>query len=759
MRIHDRIGVGLLLTLSAATWCGGALAQGTKTEEAGKVPVVELPTPEDSGIKAILETNPTTPSECARAAKILADFQRPALAKKFLKKILDAKLDQQQLVALEAEFGSGMFVPLSTRVDLLPEGKQVGDAVLLAAEKELTAPDRLVALVKQLNDPSIDVRYRAMDGLRRARGAAVAPLVQVLTDPSRMAEYPNVREMLIRLGRDAVGPLTGALEAPDPKLLASVSQLLADMQARQAVVFLVAPCVSEQNPPETRQAVAAALARLTGQAPTKADAAQVLAKRAREHFEQAQPLPMDENGRVEIWSWDKTAKQPVVHRYAPADASRLLAARLAREAYSIRPDDPAIRRLYLATLLEQAAYELGLDKPLPTTPGFPAAIVAEQDWKVIEDVLVFAMDTGHAPAATAAVRILGAKDKAEDLLAQGPQPAPLVRATRQPDARLRFAAMEAILKLKPSQPFAGSSQIPEALGFFLATTGSRRALVADLVREDARRIGGLFSGLGYQVDTAVTGAELVRQATTCPDYEFIMIAASLGESTVEQILQRLHYDCRTAAVPIGVLGRLGQAELTDHLTRGDRMCIAFVRPHTQEDARWQVEQLTARLGPRMVSFDERQAQAAAAMRWTGELMTQKSSVFDVRGLKDLLLVADRVPTLAPQAAAVLGSVGTPQAQVALVEQASQHDQPLAVRKAALAAFRESVEKHGVLLTSQQILLQYDRYNQSAALDPSTQQVLGFILDCIEARASLSAPKGPAGRQGKLAPDKGQPKGK
>jgi hypothetical protein len=48
------------------------------------------------------------------------------------------------------------------------------------------------------------------------------------------------------------------------------------------------------------------------------------------------------------------------------------------------------------------------------------------------------------------------------------------------------------------------------------------------------------------------------------------------------------------------------------------------------------------------------------------------------------------------------------------------------------AFRRSIQARGILLTTQQILRQYDRYNASESQDRSTQQVLGLILDCIEA---------------------------
>ena len=208
--------------------------------------------------------------------------------------------------------------------------------------------------------------------------------------------------------------------------------------------------------------------------------------------------------------------------------------------------------------MEKAAYDNGLSKPLAADEGSPAAIAAGFDQNVIEDVLIYAMETGHAPAATAAVRILGTKGKAETLLCQGAQPAPLVRALRHPDRRLRFVALETILQLKPAKPFAGSSYVTDALGYFIATRGTRRALVADLRREDARKLAGLFIRLGYQVDTAISGPEVIRQAIASPDYEVILVAASLGQRPIQIMLQQLRFDSRSLGAR-GVFGRDGQA--------------------------------------------------------------------------------------------------------------------------------------------------------------------------------------------------------
>jgi phage gp36-like protein len=79
-------------------------------------------------------------------------------------------------------------------------------------------------------------------------------------------------------------------------------------------------------------------------------------------------------------------------------------------------------------------------------------------------------------------------------------------------------------------------------------------------------------------------------------------------------------------------------------------------------------------------------------------------------------------------------LGSARSQKALVDQASRTTLPLPVRQAALAAFRCSIEKYGIVLTKDAIRQQYDRYNQSAQMDAENQQIFGQILDALEAPA-------------------------
>ena len=87
---------------------------------------------------------------------------------------------------------------------------------------------------------------------------------------------------------------------------------------------------------------------------------------------------------------------------------------------------------------------------------------------------------------------------------------------------------------------------------------------------------------------------------------------------------------------------------------------------------------------------------------------------------------------------MLGHFGTPKSQTALVDFASQNTRGLADRQAAAAAFAAAVESRGLMLTQAQIAEQYARYNASETLDQPTQEVLGSLLDAIEAPRSHEA---------------------
>ena len=127
---------------------------------------------------------------------------------------------------------------------------------------------------------------------------------------------------------------------------------------------------------------------------------------------------------------------------------------------------------------------------------------------------------------------------------------------------------------------------------------------------------------------------------------------------------------------------------------------------------------------------ERAEQAQFASAALGEL-AGRSSYYRLRQPTQVLAQSLHANENASQTLAHLALIGTAEAQRTLLDFASRPTAPLDGRKAAADQFAESVRLHGVLLTSGQIVRQYDRYNASEFADATTQQILGELLDVIE----------------------------
>ncbi len=427
---------------------------------------------------------------------------------------------------------------------------------------------------------------------------------------------------------------------------------------------------------------------------------------------------------------------------APEDAARSVAARLARAARSLAPDNHQVQMLALAAALEQTVYDRGLDKRLDFSDPAVQQIAA-LDPQTINDVLAFCLAENHPAAARAAAEILGGHHapmvdgKPKDLLRGGSEPSPLARAVRSPDRRLRMAALEAIVHLQPQTPFAGSSYVPESLGYLAGSTGGRRALVVSPNTETLEEWVGVLKFRNIASDTAVNGREAVRMALRCPDYELVAIDMATLGPPAEEIVQELHQDYRTASLRIGLVARAGFLKRAERIAEEDPLALAFSQPIDAEAARWQLGRVTA-LAPReFVGFSERQDLAQRALDCLAQLASTSGKLYDMRRAEEAVLAGLLVPRLSGHAVAVLANLGTQASQQALVDVASRFVNPLAIRHAAGIAFGFNVERFGVLLDRESIRRQYTRYNESGAQDVASQKVLASILDTIESRAAAS----------------------
>jgi hypothetical protein len=244
---------------------------------------------------------------------------------------------------------------------------------------------------------------------------------------------------------------------------------------------------------------------------------------------------------------------------------------------------------------------------------------------------------------------------------------------------------------------------------------------------------GLLNEIGYDADSAGSGKEIFRLAVKNPDYEFLLVSDALESPRASETIQMFRKDPFTARLPIGLMARQENLRHAEAMAELDPLLVAFPRPHDVRSMSFQVGRIGNLAGSTLVGYDARLDQAGRALQHLARLAEtqEEHTMYDLFRVQPAVQSALSTPQLSVSAARVLGLLGSPEAQRALVNLASQHARPLAERQAAAAAFAQAVQRRGLLLTHDEILLQFDRYNRSAALDAGTQQVLGVVLDAIE----------------------------
>jgi HEAT repeat protein len=694
----------------------------------------------DPNVVAIRESNPQTPFELMRAVENLINLGRPEEAKKYLKTLIDSKPNRGTLASLQQSFGSGIFFRLTSNEAMQPEGRPFAQAVLDAAYQVAHDPARIAALIKQLSDPSESARYAALVDLRVVGEDAAVALIQALADPTRAAERTALRRGLVGLGRATEGPAFAALESTNEDLRLQVLAVLTSLDTRAVVPFLLRPALLSKPNSVARNFAEKALVRMLDGLPTMGAAQRYLERETRAYFRGQLSGQADHEGFVTQWRWDNRSQRPIVERVTPRTASLRTAARLAGELTQLVPSNAEFRMIHVTAVLESSKLAAGWEQRLEIGTSTPLAMLSNFKPPDLEAVLEFAIKQEHLAAAVAALEIAGEMKSTEFISSSNGQPRILVQSLQHADRRVRFAALEAVQAIDPHAPFAGASLIPEAIASFARASGKRRVLVAHPIIEQAQSLVGLLSELGFEAEKALVGEQVLDLALQHSDVEIILLSDAIDRPRALDVLQQIRREPRLAKLPVGLLARQENFERMQNLVRDDRLVMLFPFPSDLPAASFLLSGLMARGGEYPILPDEALRQATKTLDFFVRLAAQPQvyGFYDLVSQESAAEQALATPVLTTRAAAVLGYLGTATAQQSLITLASQNDRDLVSREAAAKAFDTAVKRRGVLLTRGEILEQYDRYNASATADASTQQVLGSILDSIEAPSKTTS---------------------
>ncbi len=681
-----------------------------------------------------LLTEPRTPETLFDAVVLMSDLARPNLAFLYLQKLMDANPNDATLLKLRDKHGPAIFLRLSNDKRLQPESIQLLDRVNAAFRKGARDPARVDKLIADLTKTAAQ-REVAILQLRNAGVFAAARIVSVLDTAKEDAHRKLLLYTLTRLSREVVPVLLGAVEAPNVDLRATVIEALGWLGDRQAVPALWHPAFEPSQPAGVQLAARQALARLLfGSTNRTADvtafgAVSELAKSARQHLRGNFEWSLNDEGLVEMWSWDTQSGSVTMTPVTIETASMIVGTRQARQAFELSPERVELHALYWVALMASELHEAGRGAAIRTEPGSTFHLGLQLGPDVMQPALTEAIQLEQSLAAVAALQALSQTANAHLLKAAEGKPAPVVAALNHPDPRVQFAAASTILTWDPPTSFRGVSRVVEVLARNLADSGKARGVVIDAGEARATEMAAALSELGFEPEAVSTGQEGFKIAAEHGDVGLFLIEANVARWELSQTIANLRADARTAYIPIVIYGGDKTQPRIERIAESYPRVRFALSTGSTADMKRQVTPFLKPLQADTLTQTQRAATKRAALFWLTQLADRRqATIFDLKPAENVLFAAANDADLAEQAVFSLGAIGTSSAQTKLFEIATAASRSVLLRDRALAQLTAHIHRHGLLLKEMQVaeLKQAARQEVDPQLKTSFAAALGSL---------------------------------
>ena len=725
-----------LLVVGAA--CAVCLLASSTTVQAQPpaVPAKSAPVAEPSP----LLTEPKTPAELFAATLLMVDLARLDLAVKYLDQFRASTPDDELLVQLRNKHGTAEFVKLARIRELESVAPALLEQLNKASRKQSEDPAFVDRLIARLGKDPADRETATME-LKNAGPRAVPQIIRQMGRPEMLDQQDRLVIALIRMGRQVVPPLLGAMDSPHDRVRAAIIGVLATLEAREAIPHLWFPAFSESQPLGVRIAANRALAKLITGSPDRVDrlssvaASNELRRLARMLFEDPNLLPQDEGGGVTIWGWDAKEETVMPHTYPPAMAAMLMSSRFASQSLSLSPDQSEPQRQYLASLLGLEILQQGWDKPHEALPGTAMYLAITAGEETVSNVLSDALVADQPATAIGAIEVLAQIGTREQLLNQKGLKSPLLAALNSPDSRIQFAAAVAVLRIEPRVGFANSGRVVSILSRALTDPGRGRAVLIDADQTRGNQTGAYLADMGYDIVIASTGREGFERASESAGVQVVFVHANVIRWDLTQTMSNLRADSRTAALPIVVYGTEETRASVGRLIARSKPAMFIAEASTVSDFQRQFASFARSAKSPPLSDQERNQQKVAATYWLASLTTGRGGqVFDVAAAEKQLAVVADDPEVAENALAALSGISTVTAQRRLANVATNAQLKPAHRQAAALQLGYHIQRFGLLLVKDEVIAVHDSW--VAAEQPAVKSALAGVMGTLRPNATL-----------------------
>ncbi|MDB5310378.1 MAG: hypothetical protein JWO38_4580 [Gemmataceae bacterium] len=526
---------------------------------------------------------PAKPAEVYQQFRALMTEGKYDVAALFLQSFLDSNPSDQDLLDIEARYGTTVFRQLRTvpkwsdDPKLDKQARATVEAIVKrateATEKVLRNPARVNKYIRNLAETYEERQFAEVE-LRRTGDYAIPFMVDTL----RLNVSPAVTAGIIGAIPKLEGPtMAGWVAALDGLAQDQQYGVLAAIASRPDVLTLLSTAQTDFIPylwrtvghPDASPALQTFARELLeklvpGAGKRQPEAALAATSRTfadhKARYLNTTANPDGTPTTVPVWVWNAAEQKLAKTENVPAgQADEFFGLRYARWAIERRPDyEPA--QVLVLTIATERAMDRGKFGELAKTDPPVYRMLADAPATVLSDLLDRSLAEKRTGVALALTQVLGDRaDRGAASQTRGGKPSLLERGLDYPDPRVQLAAANALLRAPvPVDPKLRGRVIEVLKRAAAADAGlpagaKGQALIADPNRQRADDTAVLLRGLGYDVEIFTAGRDLLRRVARASDFDLIVLDRHVPNPELLDLVSHLRADLNAARRPILVV--------------------------------------------------------------------------------------------------------------------------------------------------------------------------------------------------------------
>ncbi len=397
------------------------------------------------------------------------------LAQGYAQKLIASEPNAVELLAMSEENPDGYNILLKMNAES-EQLKEVSGKILEIIDKgrfiRRTDPKIIVEEIHRLST-TIRGRIAAEERLGNAGEYAIPYMLSALADESRKNEFASITEALPKIGRNAIRPLTAAMQTDNVAVKAEIIRALGKIGYFEPLPYLKL-VVEKESSNELKKLAESAIAEMDSSA-LKIPAAELFFLLAEKYYNRNESVALNEEYRfANLWFRDPNTAELRPEKVDKKYFYELMAMRCCEWALKADPATGKAIGLWLASFYRAESY--GIAMPAYFGPGHADAktYATTAGPEYLHQALGRALKDKDPNVALGVVEALAVNAGTKSLLYQLGTEQPLAQALTFDDRKVRYSAAIAIAQALPTSGFVGSEKIVENLSEAILEKGTEQ---------------------------------------------------------------------------------------------------------------------------------------------------------------------------------------------------------------------------------------------------------------------------------------------